>query len=132
MFPPKEMTADAKVKPRPAHRSDARRHSAPSPAGFLVRVVSESRKAPARVWRAALDGLLDTDRFAGLPRTAIPSLLIWGDRDALFSRAEQQALVDALPVSSLRVYRETDHAPHWERPKEVVRYLERFLRSVQS
>ena len=104
----------------------------PVPAGFLVRVVSESRKAPARVWRAALEGLLETERFAGLPRADIPSLLIWGDRDALFSRAEQQALVDALPVSSLRVYRETGHAPHWERPKEVVRDLERFLRSAQS
>ena len=104
----------------------------PVPAGFLVRVVAESRKVPVRVWRASLEGLLETEPFAGLPRADIPSLLIWGDRDAIFPRAEQQALVDALPVSSLRVYRETGHAPHWERPKEVVRDLERFLRSAQS
>ena len=104
----------------------------PVPADFLMRVVAESRKAPARVWRGALSGLLESGRFAGLPRTDIPSLLIWGDRDAIFPRAEQRALVDSLPVSSLRVYRETGHAPHWERPKEVVRDLERFLRSGSS
>ena len=40
--------------------------------------------------------------------------------------------MDTLPVSSLRVYRETGHAPHWERLKEVVRDLERFLRSVPA
>ncbi len=102
----------------------------PVPAGFLVRVVAESRKVPVRVWRAALAGMLEAGSFAGLTRLNIPSLLMWGDRDAIFPRAEQRALVDALPVSSLRVYRETGHAPHWERPKEVVRDLERFLRSV--
>lgn len=101
----------------------------PVPEGFLTRVVAESRKAPARVWRAALAGLLETERFAGLSDRKIPALLIWGDRDGMFSRAEQEALVAALPIASLRVYRATGHAPHWERPREVVRDLERFLRT---
>jgi len=50
----------------------------------------------------------------------------------MFSRSEQEALVAALPVASLKVYRETGHAPHWERPKDVVRDLERFLRTALS
>jgi non-heme chloroperoxidase len=102
------------------------------PEDFMIRVVAESRKVPARVWRAALAGLLETERFSGLGRSRIPSLLIWGDRDGLFSRLEQQALVAALPIASLKVYRETGHAPHWERPEEVVRDLERFLRTAPS
>jgi non-heme chloroperoxidase len=60
----------------------------------------------------------------------VPALLIWGDRDAIFPRSEQEALVSALPVASLRVYRDTGHAPHWERPGEVVRDLENFLRTA--
>jgi pimeloyl-ACP methyl ester carboxylesterase len=58
-------------------------------------------------------------------------LLLWGERDGLFTRAEQEALLEALPVARLKVYRETGHAPHWERPRQVVRDLERFLRTAR-
>jgi non-heme chloroperoxidase len=102
------------------------------PEEFLDQVVAESRKVPARVWRAALAGLLETEPFTGLGGSRIPALLIWGDRDGMFSRAEQDALVTSLPIASLKVYRETGHAPHWERPEEVVRDLERFLRTAPS
>jgi non-heme chloroperoxidase len=102
----------------------------PVPEAFMRRVVSESVKAPARVWRAALAGLVGTGRFGGLAGSGVPALLIWGDRDAIFPRSEQEALVSALPVASLRVYRDTGHAPHWERPGEVVRDLENFLRTA--
>jgi non-heme chloroperoxidase len=104
----------------------------PVPEEFMDRVVAESRKAPARVWRAALDGLIETERFTGLDGWRIPALLIWGDRDGMFSRSEQEALMAALPIASLKVYRETGHAAHWERPNEVVRDLEEFLRTDRS
>lgn len=48
----------------------------------------------------------------------------------MFSRADQEALLAALPAATLRVYHETGHAPHWERPSEVVRDLEGFLRTT--
>jgi pimeloyl-ACP methyl ester carboxylesterase len=102
----------------------------PPPADFLKQVVGESLKVPARVWREALRGLVEERPFAGLGEARIPVLLLWGDRDQIFSRAEQEALVEALPVASLKVYRETGHAPHWERPREVGRDLERFLRTT--
>jgi len=99
------------------------------PPEFMAQVVSECRKAPADVWRSALVGLIEMERFEGLGDKPVPALLLWGDRDAIFPRSEQQALVAALPIASLRVYRETGHAPHWERPREVVRDIERFLRT---
>ena len=102
------------------------------PEEFMDRVVAESCKAPAPVWRDALAGLLETERFTGLGQSRIPTFLIWGDSDGIFSRSEQKALVAALPIASLKVYRETGHAPHWERPNEVSRDLERFLRSATS
>jgi non-heme chloroperoxidase len=104
-------------------------HQSP-PDQFMARVVAESLKVPSRVWRAALAGMLDDTRFTGLGEARIPVLLLWGERDGLFTRAEQEALVELLPVASLKVYREAGHAPHWERPREVVRDLERFLRTT--
>ncbi len=102
----------------------------PTPGEFMERVVAESLKAPARVWREALAGMMAEERFTGLGATRIPALLIWGERDGLFSRDEQDALIEALSVASLRVYRDTGHAPHWERPREVARDIERFLRTM--
>jgi pimeloyl-ACP methyl ester carboxylesterase len=102
----------------------------PTPGDFMARVVEESRKAPARVWRAALAGLIGEETFTGLGDGRTPTLLLWGERDGIFPRAEQELLVEALPVASLKVYRETGHAPHWERPREVARDLERFLRTT--
>jgi pimeloyl-ACP methyl ester carboxylesterase len=79
---------------------------------------------------AALAGLVENERFGGLPGSGVPALLIWGDRDGIFPRSEQEALVAALPVARIRVYRDTGHAPHWERPGEVGRDLAGFLHTA--
>ena len=46
-------------------------------------------KVPARVWRAALQPYLTTDFSADLANIAVPTLLVWGDRDAFTGRSEQ-------------------------------------------
>ena len=102
---------------------------APLPEGFMDGVVAESLKVPARVWRAALAGLLAEDHAAHLGRIDAPTLLIWGDRDALLGRAEQDALAAAIAGARLVVYPETGHSPQWERPERVARDLEAFLRT---
>ena len=60
----------------------------PVPAPFFDGLVAESLKAPARVWRGAFDGLLAFDDAAELRRIAAPTLIVWGDHDALFSSRE--------------------------------------------
>ncbi|HWS55580.1 MAG TPA: alpha/beta fold hydrolase [Pyrinomonadaceae bacterium] len=97
------------------------------PEEFMDGVVAESLKVPSRVWRAALAGLLDEGQASRLGRIETPTLLLWGDRDALLTRAEQDALTAALPNADLTVYTETGHSPHWERPEQFVRDLEAFL-----
>jgi pimeloyl-ACP methyl ester carboxylesterase len=99
---------------------------APVPESFLNRVVEESMKLPARVWQAAIDGLLASDLTAQLGWITAPTLVLWGDRDAIFSRSEQDALVAAIPAARLTVYPETGHALHWERPQEVAADLLQF------
>jgi non-heme chloroperoxidase len=91
----------------------------PLPEEFLEGLVAESRKLPAHVWKAALDGLVAFDDAADLGRITASTLLIWGDHDAVVSLEDQQRLRDAVPDARLKVYPETGHSPHWERPERV-------------
>jgi non-heme chloroperoxidase len=99
----------------------------PLPTDFMDRVVAESLKLPAHVWRAVMAGLVNADHPARLGDSGIPTLILWGDRDAFFPRAEQDSLAAVLGAAPLKVYPETGHTPHWERPAEFVRDLEEFI-----
>jgi pimeloyl-ACP methyl ester carboxylesterase len=104
----------------------------PVPGPFFERVVAESQKAPARVWRAVFDNLLAHSDVAELARVRTPALVLWGDRDGLFPRGDQDQVVAALPGATLKVYPETGHCPNWERPQEVAADIEGFVRHVQA
>jgi non-heme chloroperoxidase len=96
----------------------------PLPEEFLEGLVAESRKLPAHVWKAALDGLVAFDDAADLGRITASTLLIWGDHDAVVSLEDQQRLKEAIPDARLKVYPETGHSPHWERPERVAADLD--------
>ncbi len=100
---------------------------APLPAEFMDRIVAESRKAPARVWRAAITAIFADEPGDRLGRIKAPTLIIWGDRETVFLRAEQDALVKTIGDATLKVYAETGHSPHWEQPDEFVKDLEDFI-----
>lgn len=100
----------------------------PLPETFVEGLVAESRKLPARVWRDAADGLACFDDTAELGRITAPTLLVWGDRDGLLPREEQQRLAAANPGARSQVYPEIGHSPHWERPERFVADLDAFLR----
>lgn len=100
----------------------------PVPQPFLDAVVRESRKLPADVWKGALAGLIATDNADRLHEIQAPTRVVWGDRDGIFLRAEQDALVAAIPNATLSVYPETGHGLHWERPREFTRELEKFVK----
>lgn len=97
----------------------------PIPATFLDAAVQESAKVPARVWRSALAGLMETDFSSEFTRIKLPTLIVWGDQDLFCSRTDQDYLTTAIQGARLLVYSGTGHAPHWEEP-------ERFAADVTS
>jgi pimeloyl-ACP methyl ester carboxylesterase len=99
----------------------------PVDANFMERVVKESMKLTPHVWKSIMDGLLVTERPDGLSALRIPTLIVWGDRDAWCPRSEQNALVAMLPGAVLKVYPDVGHATHWEKPEQFVRDLESFV-----
>ena len=106
----------------------------PVPEEFLDTVVSESLKLPARVWRDYMEGAvlsIDHDYMVQLREIDVPTLILWGEQDALFPREEQERLAAAIPGSTLKVYPESGHVVHWERPEQVVRDLEAFMRDTR-
>lgn len=83
--------------------------------------VQDGLRIPAHVWREALTGLLAATPPTETGVITSPTLLIWGDRDDLLPREDQQALADAIPGSELVVYRETGHLVLWEQPARVAK-----------
>ncbi len=102
---------------------------APLPGPFFEGILAESLKLPSRLWRKVFDAILAYDDWGQLARITTPSLLIWGEHDALFSRDDQDLLVGAIRGATLKVYPETGHCPNWERPERVAADLEAFIAS---
>jgi pimeloyl-ACP methyl ester carboxylesterase len=98
----------------------------PLPAEFVDRTVVESLKLPARVWHALMQGMVD-ETPAELSAARFPTLLLWGDKDAVFPRATQDGLQARIPGARLIVFPETGHAVHWERPEQFTEDLRDFI-----
>lgn len=99
----------------------------PVPEWFFDGLVAESRRAPARVWRDVVDGLLahdDTDRLGDL---AVPTLVLGGEQDTLFAPEQQAALAAAIPGARLSLHPDTGHCPNWERPERVAADVDAFV-----
>lgn len=90
----------------------------PLPDDFLARVIAESAKVPAHVWRAAVAGLLAFDPQWPI---ACPTRIVGGDRDAIFSAASQKALTRSIARATLHLETDVGHALHWEMPERFVR-----------
>ena len=99
----------------------------PVPDSFLDQVIAESMKVEFQTWQGALQGLLDEDHVAELANIECPTLIMWGEQDAIFTNDEQQALLAAIPTATLTTYPDTGHAPHWERPEAFTADLLAFI-----
>jgi pimeloyl-ACP methyl ester carboxylesterase len=98
----------------------------PVPADFLDRVVLESLKLPARVWRATFERFFDDVCAPDLGKITAPTLILWGTRDSLCRRTDEDALLAAIPGARLVVYEGAGHALHWEEPARFAADLVAF------
>ena len=94
---------------------------------FLQSIMKQSMKIPANVWREVMAEMVAPYADVELKKIKTPTLIVWGDKETIFPRSEQDSLVSALKNSKLRVYADTGHAPHWERPEWFVKDLQDFI-----
>jgi non-heme chloroperoxidase len=104
----------------------------PLPDSFMARVVAESQVLAPHVWRGIMDGMLASGPVAPGGGHRIPTLLLRGDRDVVFPQSAHNALVALHPDAQAKVYPETGHAIHWERPAAVAEDLVEFLSEAST
>jgi pimeloyl-ACP methyl ester carboxylesterase len=111
-----------------AHDFQASTTARPLDPDELAVFVDETLKVPARVWREVFTDFPEVDYSAELRGLTAPTLLVYGDQDAMIARSEQDALLEALPDARLEVYEGVGHAMHWEQPLRFARDVAAFSR----
>jgi pimeloyl-ACP methyl ester carboxylesterase len=98
--------------------------NAPVPEPFLEAIIANSRRMPAAVWKAILQGLLEYEPTVTNPE--IRTLVLGGRQDAIFSATEQMVLARQFPRGELHLIDGVGHTLHWEQPQTFVSALTRF------
>ena len=93
-------------------------------------LVEDILAVPARVWKQTFAGLLEYDDQTELPLIEAPTLLVWGDADALVTQAMQDQLAGAIPDADFLVYPGVGHTPRWDDPVRFSNDLMTFVRRV--
>jgi pimeloyl-ACP methyl ester carboxylesterase len=93
-------------------------------------VVEDVLKVPARIWHEMFASLIDYDDAHELTRIGSPTLLIWGDDDALVPREMQAVLAHRIPRAELIVYPAAGHTPRWDNPQQFSRDIAAFAERV--
>jgi pimeloyl-ACP methyl ester carboxylesterase len=119
------MTLTDPVDPAFARAFQTSTVHAPVPEAFIERVIADSARVPARVWKDVLAALLAYTP----PDSPIRSrtLVVGGDRDSVFSPAEQEAVAASIPGAAFTLLPDIGHSPHWEHPIQFALEVLEFL-----
>jgi pimeloyl-ACP methyl ester carboxylesterase len=102
------------------------------PEATMATLCEENLKVPARVWRDAFEGLLAAEPPLDTGPIAAPTLIVWGARDALLPRADQEAMAAQIPGARLVIYDGVGHLPVIEAPERVAADLVALCDSVAA
>lgn len=99
----------------------------PLPPAFLEMMIAEVQRVPAAMFHELARGSADPRHVENLGRIKAKTLLLWGERDSMFSKADQDGLLRVIPGSRLIPYADTGHALHWEYPERFAKDLVAFM-----
>ena len=102
------------------------------PQWYIDDRVRDGVRIPANVWRATFNGLIAARPPTDGGTIAAPTLVIWGDRDELLPREQEEALVAAIPGARLLIYEDTGHLVLWEQPERVACDLITFVEGLDG
>ena len=97
----------------------------PVPSAFMERANSESHKLSAAVWKQVLTGILEYK--AAEPAIKSPTLVLGGDKDAIFPVADQEGVARAISGASITLVPGVGHTLHWEDPERFAKELVAFV-----
>lgn len=121
------MGLEAPIDPKGAFMTSWYANPNPVDSAFLEREMAESAAVPIHVWRGVLKELL-TNEFGRLaPDIKAETLIVWGDKDAIFNEQTQKDLRAALPLARFKAFAGLGHNLMWENPVEVAKAIADFL-----
>ena len=102
------------------------------PNAVMATLCEENLKAPARVWRDAFEGLLAADPPLDSGRISAPTVIIWGARDTLLPRGDQEVMASEIPGARFVVYPDVGHLPVVEAPERVAADITSLCEAVAA
>jgi pimeloyl-ACP methyl ester carboxylesterase len=102
------------------------------PADFLPPLLFDALRAgPATLWDAA-SALLRADLRPKLERISAPTLVVWGERDAIVPLGLGKQLTRLLPKREMLVIKNAGHNPMWDCPQAFNREVTAFLSGAEQ
>ncbi|MED4783612.1 alpha/beta hydrolase [Brevibacillus choshinensis] len=105
--------------------------STPTPVDteFLARLKEETAAVPISVWKSATHMLMTDDYSARLSKISAPTLIIWGEQDAVFPFEDQVRLQAAIPHAQFKRYPDVGHNIQWEIPQKIGEDIAAFVKA---
>jgi pimeloyl-ACP methyl ester carboxylesterase len=97
------------------------------PPGFIEMMTEETLKVPSRVWKGYTASLLSEGIPENIDEIAVPCLILWGDRDEITGRSDQEEASRLIRNSRLVIHEGLGHMLYWEDPKAVAANINRFM-----
>ena len=98
------------------------------PQAFIETLTKESLKVPARIWKSTFEGLIEDNSSEELDKIKAPTLVIWGDKDTIIPRSDQETFTSLIADSRLIVYPGAGHALYCEEPNRIASDLTVFIK----
>jgi pimeloyl-ACP methyl ester carboxylesterase len=71
-----------------------------APQSFLDQIIPETRATQLGTWIGALQNLVEADNAERLRHLTVPTFVLWATQDFVFSRADQQTVIDSLTAAA--------------------------------
>ena len=97
------------------------------PPGYIEMMTEETLKVPSRVWKEYTASLLSEGIPENIGEIAVPCLILWGDRDEITGRSDQEEASRLIRNSLLVIQEGLGHMLYWEDPKAVAAIINSFM-----
>lgn len=99
----------------------------PVPESLASKAKNERENIPKDVWNADVKIMMDQNQKPDLAKINVPTLILWGEKDKIFSKADQDRLHSEIAHSEFKEYAGAGHTVQWEMPAEVTADIKAFV-----
>lgn len=100
------------------------------PPWYVEDRVRDGLRMPAHAWKAILNGLCEATPPTESGTIQAPTLILWGARDNLLPRSDQETMAARIPGAVLKVYSAVAHMVLWECPERIAEDATAFFRTL--